>query len=392
MKKLPDKFGHFGKFGGAFVPDTLYAAITELDKVYRKLKRTPKFQKELKGYLTNYVGRPSPLTYAKRISGEVGYHVYLKREDLNHTGAHKINNTLGQVLLAKHMGKTRIIAETGAGQHGVATATVCALMDLECVIYMGSEDMKRQALNVYRMEFLGAKVIPVNSGSKTLKDATTEAIRDWLTTVENTHYIIGSVLGPHPFPMIVRDFQSVIGQEARKQIMRERKRLPNHVVACVGGGSNAMGIFYPFLKDKKVKLTAVEAAGHGLNTTQFSAALTKGVPGILHGSLNYVLQDENGQIQLAHSIAAGLDYPGVSPELSYLLDEGRIEVTSVTDKQALEACKWFSRMEGIIPALETSHAIAFLKKNKVIKPKEVVILCVSGRGDKDMETLKKHGL
>jgi tryptophan synthase beta chain len=380
----------FGQYGGQFVPDTLFTALDELDLAYKSLIKKASFQKELNDLLNHYVGRPSPLYLAKNLSKACGFTVYLKREDLNHTGAHKINNCLGQILLAKHMNKKRIIAETGAGQHGVATATVCALMGMKCVVYMGEEDIARQSLNVYRMKLLGAEVVSVSAGSKTLKDATTEAIRDWMTSVEHTHYIIGSVLGPHPYPKMVRDFQSVIGKEVNIQLKEICGKKPSAIIACVGGGSNAMGIFSEFIADKKVRLIAVEAAGKGLNSGEHAASLLKGRPGILHGSLNYLLQDKNGQITLAHSISAGLDYPGVSPELSMLKDQERIEVESVTDIQAVEACKWLSRTEGIIPALESSHAIAILKKKNLFKSSDVVVLNVSGRGDKDMGTLMAY--
>jgi tryptophan synthase beta chain len=376
------KQGHFGRHGGRFVPDTLYAAVHSLESLYNRVKRDKKFQSELDFLLKHYVGRPSPLYFAESISDELNLKIYLKREDLNHTGAHKINNTLGQVLLAQYMGKKRIIAETGAGQHGVATATVCALKNLECVVYMGAEDIKRQSFNVYRMKLLGATVVSVESGAKTLKDATSEAFRDYMKNVENSHYIIGSVLGPHPYPTIVRDFQSVIGKETKKQLKAYHHEKPDYIMACVGGGSNAMGIFYPFLKDKKVTLVAVEAAE--------SASLANGESGILHGSLNYILQDQNGQIKEAHSIAAGLDYPGVSPELCELKDAGRLDIASVTDKEAIEACKWLSRREGIIPALETSHVLAELKKNKRFEKGSVVVVNISGRGDKDMGTLMAY--
>ena len=387
---MPDMLGHFGVFGGRYVPDTLFPALETLVETYAKAGQDLSFKKELKYWLSAYVGRPTPLYFAERLSSELGLRVYLKREDLNHTGAHKINNTLGQILLAKRMGKTRIIAETGAGQHGVATATVCALMGLPCFIYMGEEDMRRQALNVARMKLMGAEVVPVTSGSRTLKDATTEAIRDWLGSVENTYYIIGSVVGPHPYPMMVRDFQSVIGKESRKQILKQEGRLPDFVMACVGGGSNAMGIFHPFVNDESVSLVAVEAAGHGLESGQHSASLSKGAPGILHGALSYLLQDDQGQVQLAHSISAGLDYPGVGPELSYLKKSGRLLIDSATDSEALDACRWVSSREGIIPALETSHAFAALRKKKYGKQGDVIIVCVSGRGDKDMETIAEH--
>ena len=383
---------HFGQYGGQFVPDTLMPALEELTSVYTQLKKTPAFKSELADLLAHYVGRPSPLFFAQRLSESLNLKVYLKREDLNHTGAHKINNTLGQILLAKHMKKPRIIAETGAGQHGVATATVCALMGLECVIYMGAEDIKRQALNVYRMNLMGATVVPVTSGSRTLKDATTEAIRDWLTNVETTHYIIGSVVGPHPYPTMVRDFQAIIGKEARKQILKAEGRLPDSVIACVGGGSNAMGIFHAFVPDKTVKLIAVEAAGEGLESKAHSASLSKGRPGVLHGAMSYLLQDKHGQVELAHSISAGLDYPGVGPELSYLKDIHRIQAESATDRDALKACKWLAMMEGIIPALESAHALAFLRSYTGFKPQELIVLNVSGRGDKDMETLRHAAL
>ncbi len=389
--KQPNKSGHFGQYGGKYVPDTLFPAILELEAAYEKIKTQVSFQRELKSLLADYVGRPTPLYFAKNLSQDLGAKIYLKREDLNHTGAHKINNTIGQILLAKAMGKTRIIAETGAGQHGVATATVCALMGMRCVIYMGEEDCKRQALNVYRMQLLGAKVEPVDKGSKTLKDATTEAIRDWMTHVSDTYYIIGSVLGPHPYPMLVRDFQSVIGKEAKKQILKKEGQLPSKVVACVGGGSNAMGIFHPFINNQDVSLIAVEAGGMGTGLGEHAAALTKGTPGVLHGSQNYLIQSKTGQVAPVHSISAGLDYPGVSPELSYLKDKMRLEALSATDKQALQACKWVSQREGIIPALETSHAFAGLKKLE-LKKSDIVIVNVSGRGDKDMETIRIAGL
>ncbi|RAP28692.1 tryptophan synthase subunit beta [Candidatus Marinamargulisbacteria bacterium SCGC AG-343-D04] len=385
----PDRNGFFGEFGGSFVPDTLMPALHELEVCYQKVKQDPSFKMELSELLAEYVGRPSPLFYASRLSEKYGYSIYLKREDLNHTGAHKINNTLGQILLAKQMGKKRIIAETGAGQHGVATATVCALMGMPCDIYMGAEDIQRQALNVYRMKLLGAQVFSVNSGSKTLKDATTEAIRDWMKNVEHTHYIIGSALGPHPYPMIVRDFQRVIGKEAKKQMLEKEGRLPHHVIACIGGGSNAIGMFYEFIDEKDVTLLGVEAAGEGLNK-KHAASLTKGRPGVLHGSLNNLLQNNDGQIEIAHSISAGLDYPGVGPELSYLKSIDRLKVQAVTDKEALSACSIVSKCEGIIPALETAHAFAVLSKKNLFKKGDIIALCVSGRGDKDMETFREH--
>jgi len=380
---------HFGQFGGIYVPDTLMPALSELDRIYDHYKSDKNFKKEVAYYLKHYVGRPTPLFFSSNLSKKYGIKLYLKREDLNHTGAHKINNTVGQGLLAKKMNKKRIIAETGAGQHGVATATVCALLGLECVVYMGIEDMRRQALNVARMTLLGAKVVSVDAGSGTLKEATTAAIRDWLTNVETTHYIIGSVVGPSPYPSIVRDFQSIIGQEAKKQILSQEGHLPDAIIASVGGGSNAMGIFHHFVKHNAVDLIAVEAAGHGLETDQHSAALNKGTPGVLHGSLSYLLQDHHGQIKLAHSISAGLDYPGVGPELSYLKESGRLKVTAVTDKEAIAGCLLLSKTDGIIPALESSHAVAALEKLK-FKKNSVVILNVSGRGDKDMETIANH--
>jgi len=388
MKK-PDKKGHFGKFGGRYVPETLIPALEALEAEYRRAKGNNKFKRELNDYLINYAGRPTPLFFAGRFSQYVGMRVYLKREDLCHTGAHKINNTIGQALLARQMNKPRVIAETGAGQHGVAVATAASLLDLECVIYMGSEDIKRQSLNVIRMRLLGAEVVPVNAGSCTLKDAMNEAIRDWVTNVENTHYIIGSVAGPHPYPMMVRDFQSIIGKEARRQVLKHEGKLPDILIACIGGGSNAMGLFSPFLKDKKVMMTGVEAGGFGLKSGKHGASLTAGRRGVLHGSMSYVLQTADGQIQPAHSISAGLDYPGVGPELSYLKDAGRINILTVTDREALDGFKLLSEKEGIIPALESAHAIAGLNKvSKTFKGK-VVILNLSGRGDKDVSVVAK---
>ncbi len=381
---------YFGQYGGQFVPDTLIGPLQKLNQAYREIQKNKGFQTDLKQLLKTYVGRPSPLTFAARLSQELGAKIYLKREDLNHTGAHKINNTIGQGLLAKYMKKQRVIAETGAGQHGVATATVCALLGLDCVVYMGEDDMQRQALNVARMQLLGAEVIPVTTGSRTLKEATTQAIRDWLAHAQDTYYIIGSVLGPHPYPRIVRDFQRVIGQEIKRQITQAEGRLPDVMFACVGGGSNAMGMFYPFYRNKQVRLVACEAAGHGLDTGYHAASLSKGVPGVLHGSKNYVLQTPEGQVQLVHSISAGLDYPGVSPELSHWKDRGRIEVDSATDKEALEACQWLARREGIIPALESSHALAVLHRGKHIKPHDIVVVNLSGRGDKDMGTIMER--
>ncbi|USK61072.1 tryptophan synthase subunit beta [Peribacillus asahii] len=386
----PDQTGHFGVYGGRFVPETLMHAITELEDVYEQAKQDPEFQKQLDYYLEKYIGRETPLYFAENLTKLAGgAKIYLKREDLNHTGAHKINNTIGQALLTKRMGKKKVIAETGAGQHGVATATVCALLNLECIIFMGSEDIRRQKLNVFRMELLGAKVVSVSQGSGTLKDAVNEALRYWVAHVEDTHYIMGSVLGPHPFPVIVRDFQSVIGKETRKQYLEEEDRLPHAVVACIGGGSNAMGMFYPFVEDESVRMYGVEAAGHGLDTALHAASLTKGKPGVLHGAYMYLLQDEDGQIQEAHSISAGLDYPGVGPEHSYLKDINRVTYTSVTDEEALEALQMLSKEEGIIPALESSHAIAYgVKLAKQMKQEEGIVICLSGRGDKDVETVQ----
>lgn len=386
QKILPDKTGHFGSFGGRFVPETLIYALDELEKEYLSVKKDKSFRKELSNYLSEYAGRPTPLYLAENLSKYLGIKkVYLKREDLLHTGAHKINNTLGQVILAKRMGKKRVIAETGAGQHGVATATVAALFGLECDIYMGEEDIQRQALNVLRMKLLGARVVPVKSGTKTLKDAMTEALRDWVTNVRNTYYIIGTVAGPHPYPAMVRDFQSVIGKEAKLQILKKEKRLPDYLVACVGGGSNAMGLFYPFFKDKTVKMIGVEAAGLGLSSGKHSASLVGGSPGVLHGCKSDVLEDKFGQIKNAHSVAAGLDYPGVGPEHAYYKEIKRAHYVAVSDKEALEGFKLLSEIEGIIPALESAHAIAYLKKSgKSIKKDSVVIICLSGRGDKDL--------
>ena len=386
---LPNKNGYFNGFGGKFVPETLMVALDSLEREYRKATRDKAFGLELGWVLKDYAGRPTILYYARRLTKEMGgAKIYLKREDLLHTGAHKINNTLGQILLARRMGKKRIIAETGAGQHGVATATVSALFGLDCEIFMGEEDIKRQAINVFKMKMLGAKVTPVSSGSKTLKDAMNEAIRDWVTNVRSTYYVIGSVAGPHPYPMLVRDFQSVIGKETRRQIIAKEGRLPDHIVACVGGGSNAMGIFYSFLKDK-VDLIGVEAAGLGLNTGKHAATLCKGSVGVLHGSKSYILQDDDGQIEIAHSISAGLDYPGVGPEHAYLKKTGRARYVAVTDKEALKGFDMLTKLEGIIPALESSHALYYaaglakrLSKNKVI------VVCLSGRGDKDIDIVR----
>jgi tryptophan synthase beta chain len=383
----------FGAFGGRYVPETLIPALDELDSAFDDAMRDPAFHAELDSLLKEYVGRPSPLSTAPRLSELVGCSVFLKREDLNHTGAHKINSALGQALLAQRMGKRRIIAETGAGQHGVATATVCARFGLECTVYMGEEDMRRQELNVYRMRLMGAKVVPVLSGTRTLKDATSEAIRDWVTNVNDSYYIIGSVVGPAPYPRMVRDFQSVIGREAKAQMLEVARRSPTSVVACVGGGSNAMGIFHPFVADRAVELVGVEAAGRGLDTGEHAASLQRGVPGVLHGSLSYLLQDESGQVHPAHSISAGLDYPGVGPEHSYLKETGRARYVSVTDDEALEGLGILSRLEGIIPALETSHAVAWVVKEKERwKESDAVLICISGRGDKDLAQITEMGL
>lgn len=387
---LPDERGHYGMYGGKFVPETLMQAIVELEAAYKKAREDGQFKIELKRILKDYVGRETPLYFAERLTTFAnGAKLYLKREDLNHTGAHKINNSLGQALLASRMGKKKVVAETGAGQHGVATATACALLNLDCIIFMGAEDIKRQQLNVFRMELLGAKVISVDSGSATLKDAVNEALRYWVANVEDTHYILGSVMGPHPYPMIVRDFQSVIGMETRQQFMEKEGSLPNAVVACIGGGSNAMGMFYPFMNDDSVRMYGVEAAGYGLETNKHAASLTKGNPGILHGAFMYLLQDANGQILEAHSISAGLDYPGVGPEHSYLKDIGRVQYESITDKEALEALKLLSQLEGIIPALESAHAVAYgLKLAQKMNEDEGIVVCLSGRGDKDMDTVR----
>ena len=385
---LPDKHGRYGRYGGRFVPETLMPALLELEKAYRRISREREFKEELAWYLKDYVGRPTPLYFARHLTAALGGpQIYIKREDLAHTGAHKINNTLGQGLLARRMGKKRLIAETGAGQHGVATATVAALLGMECEIYMGTEDIRRQRLNVIRMRLLGARVIPVESGSRTLKDAMNEAIRDWVTNVRHTHYVLGSVGGPHPYPMIVRDFQSVIGKEARWQIRKITGRLPQCLVACVGGGSNAMGLFHPFIKDP-VLFVWVEAAGHGLESGQHSATLVAGTVGVLHGSFSYLLQDPWGNIQEAHSLAPGLDYPGVGPEHSYFKDTGRAEYVAVSDAEALEGFKLLSRTEGILPALESAHAVAYLQKLAPQYAKDdVIIVNLSGRGDKDMDAV-----
>ncbi|HEX8848086.1 MAG TPA: tryptophan synthase subunit beta [Gemmatimonadaceae bacterium] len=381
----------FGKYGGRYVPETLIPALDELEAAFESAMKDESFVAELDHLLKTYVGRPSPLSDAPRLSARVGAQVYLKREDLNHTGAHKINNTVGQALLARRMGKRRIIAETGAGQHGVATATICARFGLECIVYMGEEDMRRQQLNVVRMRLMGAEVVPVTSGTRTLKDATSEAIRDWVTTVNDSHYIIGSVVGPAPYPRMVREFQATIGREAREQMLERTGGLPKTVVACVGGGSNAMGIFHAFVPDAEVELVGVEAAGEGVQTERHSASLTKGKPGVLHGALSYLLQDEQGQVHPAHSISAGLDYPGVGPEHSHLKDSGRAEYVCVTDDEALDGFQALARLEGIIPALETSHAVAWITANAGRwRESEAVLLCVSGRGDKDVAHVIEH--
>ena len=381
--------GHYGIYGGQYVAETLMPALAELDAAYRKCKNDPAFQRELNEYLADYIGRESPLYHAKRLSEHCGgAAIYLKREDLNHTGAHKVNNTLGQALLARHMGKKRVIAETGAGMHGVATATVAALFGLECEVFMGSEDIRRQAPNVQRMLTLGAKVTPVNSGSSTLKDAMNEALRNWIATVENTFYVIGTVAGPHPYPEMVCDFQSVIGREAREQILKKTGRLPDEVIACVGGGSNAMGIFAGFLNDKTVKLIGVEAGGKGIDTAYHAASITGGRVGVLHGSKSYLLQDKHGQINPTHSVSAGLDYPGVGPEHAFLHDAGRAEYTVINDNEAIEAFDLLSRLEGIIPALESAHAIAeAVRRTPSMSGDKIIIVNLSGRGDKDMQSV-----
>ncbi|MCE3044107.1 tryptophan synthase subunit beta [Legionella sp. 16cNR16C] len=389
INELPDQLGHFGPYGGMFVADTLMFALENLKKAYEFYKNDPEFLAELDFELKDYVGRPSPLYYAERLSKQLGgARIYLKREDLNHTGAHKVNNTIGQGLLAKRMGKTRIIAETGAGQHGVASATVAAKLGMECVVYMGSEDIKRQSSNVYRMKLLGATVVPVTSGSRTLKDALNEAMRDWVSNVDNTFYIIGTVAGPHPYPQMVRDFQAVIGRESRQQMLDKTGRLPDAVVACVGGGSNAIGLFYPFLNDPAVKIFGVEAAGKGIETGEHAASLIAGKPGVLHGNRTYLLCDEDGQIKDTHSISAGLDYPGVGPEHAWLRDSGRAEYVGITDDEALNAFRRLTRVEGIIPALESSHAVAYaMKLAPEMKNSQQIIVNLSGRGDKDMHTV-----
>ena len=381
---------YFGKFGGQFVPETLMPALEEFEKIYLELKDDANFNAELNHYLSNYVGRPTALYFAEGLTKHYGKgKIYLKREDLNHTGAHKINNAIAQAIITKRLGKKHIVAETGAGQHGVATATACALLGLNCKVFMGAEDVKRQAQNVYRMELMGAEVVPVHSGSKTLKDATSEAIRYWVTNVESNHYIIGSVVGPHPYPTIVRDFQKLIGEETRKQIMQVEGNLPNYIIACVGGGSNAIGIFHDFVGEQDIKLIGIEAAGKGIETEEHAASLTKGNPGVLHGAMSYLLQDGYGQIQEAHSISAGLDYPGIGPEHSYLKDSGQVVYHPINDQEALAAFSLLSKKEGIIPALETSHALAYLEKLMPETTQEdIIVINLSGRGDKDLEQVR----
>lgn len=388
----PDRRGHFGPFGGKFVPETLMAALAELEQAFRRSQRDPAFRRELNDYLHRYAGRPTPLTSAKRLGQAVGgLRIYLKREDLLHTGAHKINNAIGQALLARRMGKRRLIAETGAGQHGVATATVAALFGLQCEVFMGEEDMRRQALNVFRMRLLGATVRPVTSGTKTLKDACNEAIREWVTYVRTTHYCLGSVVGPHPYPWIVRVFQSVIGRESRRQILAAEGRLPDAVVACVGGGSNAIGLFHAFVRDRRVRLIGVEAAGRGLRSGQHAATLVKGTPGVLHGARSLVLQDRHGQILPTHSVSAGLDYPGVGPEHAYYQRIGRAQYVAVSDRLALEGCQLLAKTEGILPALEPAHAVGYLLRHASALPRRsLVVLGLSGRGDKDVETIAQY--
>jgi tryptophan synthase beta chain len=386
---VPDAQGRFGVYGGKFVAETLMSALAELESVYRKLSVDPEFQRELDEDLAHYVGRPSPLYEAKRWSESIGgARIFLKREDLNHTGAHKVNNTVGQALLAKHMGKPRVTAETGAGQHGVATATIAARLGLQCQVFMGEEDVRRQALNVYRMKLLGADVVPVTSGSRTLKDAMNEAMRDWVTNVDNTFYIIGTVAGPHPYPLLVRDFQCVIGREARRQAQAQTGRLPDALVACVGGGSNAIGLFHPFLRDEGVAMYGVEAGGHGIASNQHAAPLTAGSPGVLHGNRTYLMQDDDGQIMHTHSVSAGLDYPGVGPEHAWLKDIGRVNYVVASDEEALRAFHTLTRVEGIMPALESSHALAYAEKLAAqMTPEQVIVVNLSGRGDKDIHTV-----
>jgi len=391
--RLPDRNGHFGRFGGRFVPETLMAPLIELEQAYRAARRDPAFQRPLRNLLANYAGRPTPLYFARRLTERCsGARIYLKREDLCHTGAHKINNVLGQGLLAERMGKRRVIAETGAGQHGVAAATAAALLGLQCEVYMGSEDVERQSLNVFRMRLLGAKVIPVEAGSRTLKDAINEALRDWVTNVRTTYYLLGSALGPHPYPMMVRDFHCVIGEETKRQLREAAGRLPDYVVACVGGGSNAIGLFYPFIPDEAVRIVGVEAAGHGLGSGRHGASLSAGSVGVLHGSMSYVLQNDDGQIATAHSISAGLDYPGVGPEHSYYKEAGRFEYASATDAEALEAFQALARLEGIMPALESAHAVAHaMRLAPTLGREQVIVIGLSGRGDKDVQVVSSEG-
>ncbi len=389
--KFPDKDGRFGEFGGRFVAETLMPLLLEVEKEYQKAKKSKKFKDEIKYYFNNYIGRPSPLYFAERLSKKLnGAKIYFKRDELNHTGAHKINNCIGQVLLARRMGKKRIVAETGAGQHGVATATVCALFNLKCIVYMGETDIKRQAPNVFKMKLLGADIISVKSGTATLKDAMNEALRDWVSNVNDTFYVIGTVAGPHPYPMMVRDFQSIIGEEAKKQILKLEKRLPDYLVACIGGGSNALGLFYPFLNDN-IQIIGVEAGGKGIESGKHAASISKGKPGFLHGNHTYLLQNRDGQIEDAHSISAGLDYPGIGPEHSWLKEIGRVSYVSATDNEALEAFKICTKLEGIIPALEPSHALSFLLKNKnKFSKKSIIIMNMCGRGDKDIYSISEH--
>ena len=392
LRAGPDDDGHFGIFGGRYVAETLMPLILEVEKTYDKIKEDPSFQKDVENYLNDFVGRPSPLFYARRLTKHLGgAKIYFKREDLNHTGAHKVNNCIGQILVAQRMGKKRIIAETGAGMHGVATATVCALFDIPCTIYMGTTDIERQAPNVSRMKLLGAEIVPVTSGSSTLKDAMNDALRDWVANVDDTYYLIGTVAGPHPYPTMVRDFQSVIGKETKSQIFNKEGRLPDSLVACIGGGSNAIGLFHPFLDDSAIRVIAVEAAGEGIATGKHAASLSAGMPGVLHGNRTYLLQDQDGQINEAHSISAGLDYPGVGPEHAWLHDIGRVEYVSVTDKEAVSAFQLTTKTEGIIPALESAHAVAHAVKIAGELPKEhIMIINMSGRGDKDIDAVAQH--
>ena len=386
---LPDANGHYGRFGGRFVPETLMQPLVDLERAYRAARADARFRRRLRELLSTYAGRPTPLYFAERLTRHVGgARIYLKREDLCHTGAHKINNVLGQALLAQRMGKSRIIAETGAGQHGVASATAAALLGLDCEVYMGSVDVERQALNVFRMKLLGARVIPVESGSKTLKDAVNEALRDWVTNVRTTYYLLGSVMGPHPYPMMVRDFHRVIGEETRVQVRRQAGRLPDLLVACVGGGSNAIGLFWPFIKDRRVRVVGVEPGGHGLKSGKHGASITAGAVGVLHGSMSYLLQNDDGQVTEAHSISAGLDYPGVGPEHAYYKDAGRFEYEAATDAEALEAFQTLTRLEGLMPALESAHAVAYaMRAARRMKKREIVVVGLSGRGDKDVHTV-----